>query len=177
MSIYTILTPPAGIQAVYVPLQVLLPKLKCVWCVCWVLSLVGTGDNSPLSKDPIPTGGDPDRSAGRPLDYRETGQEQAENQSPLETAEKLARDLKAVKYVECSALTQVKRTVHYTLKHTYNKCIYKHIYTMQCSLARTNKVEERGCCPLTCRPSVDRLVLIGHFVTLGLLVSNLLWWS
>ena len=36
----------------------------------------------------------------------------------LELAEKLARDLKAVKYVECSALTQVKHSSHRRVTRT-----------------------------------------------------------
>lgn len=52
---------------------------------------------------------------GTQIDLRDdpsTTEKLAKNkQKPItpETAEKLARDLKAVKYVECSALTQVSR--------------------------------------------------------------------
>ena len=52
---------------------------------------------------------------GTQIDLRDdpsTVEKLAKNkQKPItpETAEKLARDLKAVKYVECSALTQVRR--------------------------------------------------------------------
>lgn len=55
---------------------------------------------------------------GTQIDLRDdpsTVEKLAKNkQKPItpETAEKLARDLKAVKYVECSALTQVRPSVH-----------------------------------------------------------------
>lgn len=54
---------------------------------------------------------------GTQIDLRDdpsTVEKLAKNkQKPItpETAEKLARDLKAVKYVECSALTQVRRPI------------------------------------------------------------------
>lgn len=39
---------------------------------------VGSRDHPPLSKDPVPVGGDSDWSARRPVHHREAGQEQAE---------------------------------------------------------------------------------------------------
>lgn len=48
-------------------------------------------------------------------------------QKPItpETADKLGRDLKAVKYVECSALTQVSQSVQV---HTHT--LYSHSHTL-----------------------------------------------
>lgn len=72
---------------------------------------------------------------GTQIDLRDdpsTVEKLAKNkQKPItpETAEKLARDLKAVKYVECSALTQVRaRITQYT-----NSCSNKHAFKVMVS--------------------------------------------
>lgn len=60
---------------------------------------------------------------GTQIDLRDdpsTVEKLAKNkQKPItpETAEKLARDLKAVKYVECSALTQVRPALNAVVAH------------------------------------------------------------
>lgn len=64
---------------------------------------------------------------GTQIDLRDdpsTVEKLAKNkQKPItpETAEKLARDLKAVKYVECSALTQVRSLITQYTKSCSNK--------------------------------------------------------
>lgn len=64
---------------------------------------------------------------GTQIDLRDdpsTVEKLAKNkQKPItpETAEKLARDLKAVKYVECSALTQVRSLITQYTKNCCNK--------------------------------------------------------
>lgn len=66
---------------------------------------------------------------GTQIDLRDdpsTVEKLAKNkQKPItpETAEKLARDLKAVKYVECSALTQVRSPVKQHLKLARQACV------------------------------------------------------